>query len=180
MLKVPKWQLRCPAISWLGAVRKEGKLASVWKCRSVLHGTLRREKKNKWTILSTGDGPNCFLDIHFQHEYIPPTIIKIKKKLTIQIYTVKVMFRLHDIYSFMLDSMVTLFILSKRSHYWLWANSTCHCVFFSSAPLQMSNTMTKCVLIIVFPCWANISFFIIKSPHDILCYNAIYLVLVIT
>jgi hypothetical protein len=26
---VPKWQLKCPAISWMGAVRKEGKLASV-------------------------------------------------------------------------------------------------------------------------------------------------------
>ena len=69
------------------------------------------------------------------------------------------MFRLHNIYSCMLDSTVTLFILSKRSHYWLWASSTCHCVFFSAAPLQMSNTMTKCVLIIVFPCWTNISFF---------------------
>jgi hypothetical protein len=154
-------------------------LDSMWKCGSVLHGTLRGKKKQMNYIIHWWC-PNCFLDIHFQHEYIPPTIIKIKKKLTIQIYTVWVMFRLHDIYSFMLDSMATLFILSKRSHYWLWANSTCHCVFFSSAPLQMSNTMTKCVLIIVFPCWANISFFIIKSPHDILCYNAIYLVLVIT
>ena len=29
----------------MGAVRKEGKLASVWKCGSVLHGTLRGGKK---------------------------------------------------------------------------------------------------------------------------------------
>jgi hypothetical protein len=38
-------QLKCPTISWIGAVRKEGKLASIWKCRSVLHGTLRGERK---------------------------------------------------------------------------------------------------------------------------------------
>jgi hypothetical protein len=29
----------------MGAVRKKGKLASIRKCRSVLHGTLRGERK---------------------------------------------------------------------------------------------------------------------------------------